>query len=113
MVAHLPGTVPRSDATPEATGGPSMPRGPGPDYDSFVVRLWHEAGRRLLRAEVEHVQSGAVHVGRGPDRDWIAETVNACIRAGPEVESGESEHEGNGSHDSHEGKERDDAAGAR
>src|SRR5687768_14241747 len=60
----------------------SMPHEPGPLYDSFVVRLWQEAvSGRLLRAEVEHVQSGAVHVGRGVVPAWILDAFRACLRA--------------------------------
>jgi hypothetical protein len=57
-----------------------MPRAPGPNYDSFVVRLWHEGGGRLLRAEVEHLQTGAIHVGRGIVPSWILGTLRACVR---------------------------------
>ncbi len=58
-----------------------MPREPGPAYDSFVVRLWRErASGRLLRAEVEHVQTGAVVVGRRIVPSWILDTLRSCLR---------------------------------
>ena len=49
-------------------------------YDSFVIRIWQEAGTgRLLRAEVDHVQSGAVHVGRNTGLDWIRHTLGEVL----------------------------------
>lgn len=51
---------------------------PGREYDSFVVRLWHEpATGDLLRAEVEHVQSGKVDARQGATWDWIGEWLRA------------------------------------
>jgi hypothetical protein len=51
------------------------------DYDSFMIRLWHGAtGERLLRAEIDHIQTGAVYVGRQVPADWIGQTVRASIR---------------------------------
>ena len=49
---------------------------PGHGYDSFVVRMWRDrTGVTVLRAEVEHVQSGAVDVrigDRWPETfDWL------------------------------------------
>jgi len=52
-----------------------------PDYDSFMIRLWHGAtGERLLRAEIDHIQTGAVYIGRDIPAEWIEETVRASIR---------------------------------
>jgi hypothetical protein len=52
----------------------------GQRYDSFVIRIWQEAGTgRLLRAEVDHVQSGAVHVGRNTALDWIQHTLQTVM----------------------------------
>jgi len=52
-----------------------------PRYDSFVVRLWHESvSGRLLRAEIDHVQSGAVQVGREVEMDWIPEMLRDAIQ---------------------------------
>ena len=52
-----------------------------PDYDSFMIRIWHGAtGERLLRAEIDHIQTGAVFVGREVTADWIEQTVRASIR---------------------------------
>ena len=52
-----------------------------PRYDSFVVRLWHESiSGRLLRAEIDHVQSGAVQVGREVEMDWILETLRNAMQ---------------------------------
>ena len=61
-----------------------MPRGPGSTYDSFVVRLWRERGSgRLLRAEVEHVQTGAVHIERGIASGWFLEILRGCLDGSP------------------------------
>jgi hypothetical protein len=55
-----------------------------PRYDSFVMRIWHEAiTGRLLRAEIDHVQTGAVYLGRDVLSDWILETLrNAMLQSG-------------------------------
>ena len=53
---------------------------PGHGYDSFVVRLWREAVTGvLLRAEVEHVQSGSVGVSVGASWDWIHDRLRASL----------------------------------
>jgi hypothetical protein len=58
-----------------------MADGNRPDYDSFMIRIWHGAtGERLLRAEIDHIQTGAVYVGRQVLADWIEQTVRASIR---------------------------------
>lgn len=54
-------------------------------YDTFVVRLWRDlVSRRVLRAEVEHVQSGhrserrwrsAVDGDDGDGLAWIADQL--------------------------------------
>jgi hypothetical protein len=63
------------------------------DYDSFMIRLWHGAtGERLLRAEIDHIQTGAVFVGRDVPPDWIEQTVHASIReraGAPELATGD------------------------
>jgi hypothetical protein len=53
-------------------------------YDTFVVRLWRDlVSRRVLRAEVEHVQSGhrverhwSAGDGGGDGLEWIAEQID-------------------------------------
>lgn len=63
-----------------------MADGKRSDYDSFMIRIWHGAGGdRLLRAEVDHIQTGAVYVGREVPEDWIEETVRASIHQRAEV----------------------------
>jgi hypothetical protein len=58
----------------------------GRRYDTFVVRLWRDlVSRRLLRAEVEHVQSGhrserrwrsaAGDDGGGDEWAWIVDQL--------------------------------------
>jgi hypothetical protein len=52
-----------------------------PRYDSFVVRIRHEAiTGRILRAEIDHVQSGAVQIGREVEMDWILETLRNAMQ---------------------------------
>jgi hypothetical protein len=52
---------------------------PGHDYDSFVVRLWRDSGdRSLLRAEIEHVQSGRVSASVGHSWASIADALDAA-----------------------------------
>ena len=55
-----------------------------PRYDSFVMRIWHDAiTGRLLRAEIDHVQTGAVYRGRAVLSDWILETLrDAMLQSG-------------------------------
>lgn len=61
-------------------------------YDSFVIRIWQEAGTgRLLRAEVDHVQSGAVHVGRNTELDWIQHTLKTVMANDGETTSREAD----------------------
>jgi hypothetical protein len=58
-----------------------MADGKRSDYDSFMIRIWHGAGGdRLLRAEVDHIQTGAVYIGRDVPQDWIEQTVRDSIR---------------------------------
>ena len=57
-----------------------MSREPERAYDSFVVRLWRDAATgRLLRAEVEHVQTGQVSAGRGVAPEWVLGCFRACL----------------------------------
>ena len=57
-----------------------MPHASGHAYDSFVVRLWREPGSgRLLRAEVEHVQTGTVSAERGVPPEWVLDCLRTCL----------------------------------
>ena len=57
-------------------------------YDSFVIRVWREkASGRLLRAEVDHIQSGAVHIGRNTGLNWIQHTLNKVLGRDDEADS--------------------------
>jgi hypothetical protein len=64
---------------------PAGDRAPGASeceraYNSFVVRLWHPRGEgRLLRAEIEHVQSGQLERAAEVDLGWILARVVACL----------------------------------
>jgi hypothetical protein len=69
-----------------------MPNERAQHYDSFVIRIWQEAGTgRLLRAEVDHVQSGAVHIGRNTGLDWIQHTLQTVMGRDGESECGEAD----------------------
>ena len=69
-----PGAVPPSGD--RASGASGSERA----YDSFVVRLWHPQGEgRLLRAEIEHVQSGQLERAAEVDLGWILARVVACL----------------------------------
>ena len=58
----------------------AMGHEPGHDYDSFVVRLWRDAvTRALLRAEIEHVQTGRVDCSVGSSWEWIQERLDARL----------------------------------
>ena len=48
------------------------------------MRIWHEAVTgRLLRAEIDHVQTGAVYRGHAVLSDWILETLrDAMLQSG-------------------------------
>ncbi len=57
---------------------------PGHRYDSFVVRLWHESTTgALLRAEVQHIQSGTIEVRVGRSWDWIRDWLRGHVRRDP------------------------------
>lgn len=61
-----------------------MPSDRGQRYDSFVIRLWQEeVTGRLLRAEVDHVQSGAVYVARDIGLAWVQDTLDRALGIGP------------------------------
>jgi hypothetical protein len=60
-------------------GWQPMRHQPGHDYESYVVRLWRDSrDQRLLRAEIEHVQTGRVGSSIGPSWDHIAEGLRAA-----------------------------------
>ncbi len=64
-----------------------MPSHPDARYDSFVVRIWHDqASDRLLKAELEHVQTGAVTVGRGVRPAWVLRALLKRLWSGPAVQ---------------------------
>ncbi len=53
-----------------------------PIYDSFVIRVWQETiNGHLLRAEIDHVQSGAVFVRRDVPPGWILDTLRSALKA--------------------------------
>ena len=65
--------TPAGDRTPDA---PDCERA----YNSFVVRLWHPRGEgRLLRAEIEHVQSGQLERAAEVDLSWVLARVVAWL----------------------------------
>ena len=55
-----------------------------PRYDAFVVRLWREAATGpCLRAEVEHVGSGARVRAAAVPPAWVLRQILAHLRASP------------------------------
>lgn len=63
-------------------------------YDSFVVRLWHETeSGRLLRAEINHVQTGAVFVSRSDVRTWIMDTLDEAVNGRAHTDHHEEQSE--------------------
>jgi hypothetical protein len=54
-------------------------RTPAPDdpqYDAFVVRLWCNAtSQRVVRAEVEHVRTGALTRAANVPAEWILSQI--------------------------------------
>ena len=86
-----------------------MMREPERAYDSFVVRLWRDpASGRLLRAEVEHVQTGNISAERGVPPEWILDCVRSCLEGRVGDGAGEREREAapSGSPDSARGSGR-------
>ena len=57
-------------------------------YDSFLVRLWHDdADEGMLRVELEHVQAGlSVEAVKVPI-DWIVPEILGCLQSsrGPQT----------------------------
>ena len=57
-----------------------------PLYDAFVVRLWHEGTTgQLLRAEVEHVRTGALARAAGVPTGWVLAEIRARLADGAAV----------------------------
>jgi hypothetical protein len=55
-----------------------------PRYDVFVVRLWREAATgSCLRAEVEHVGTGARVRAAAVPTAWVLGQIVAHLRASP------------------------------
>jgi hypothetical protein len=49
-------------------------------YDSFVVRLWFDPERAaVLRAEIQHVQSGLVEQAVDVTAAWVEQTILALL----------------------------------
>jgi hypothetical protein len=52
-------------------------------YDSFVVRLWTDRMREvLLRAEVQHVQTGLVEQGLDVTASWVHQAILHLLDSG-------------------------------
>lgn len=53
----------------------------GHGYDSFLVRLWHDRETAtVLRAEIEHVQSGETGVSVRAAWTWITDWLRDRLR---------------------------------
>ena len=57
-------------------------------YDSFLVRLWHDdSADGMLRVELEHVQAGLSVEAVQVPIDWIVPEILGCLQSsrGPQV----------------------------
>lgn len=64
---------------------------PAPRYDSFVLRLWCSVtDDRVLRVEIDHVQTGAVYIGRDVTFEWILTTLSGVGSTAPDVSQEDS-----------------------
>lgn len=65
-------------------------------YDSFIVRLWRDEGSdSILRAEVEHVQTGLSIDNVRVTPEWVTAAIQSCLRPGA-VPFSDEQGEGNG-----------------
>jgi hypothetical protein len=85
MVAIFPAerVAPRRDHT-RPTGASSRSR----QYDSFLVRLWHDdEADGMLRVELEHVQAGLSVEAVQVSLDWIVPEILGCLQSsrGPQT----------------------------
>ena len=63
---------------------------PGHHYDSFVVRVWHERDTgALLRAEVEHVQSGTSETEVGASWEWVGTRLRRRVDGASQQTTGD------------------------
>ncbi len=73
MDAHPSRDASHAESPGEETTRPRL-------YDSFIVRLWHDAGERtMLRAEVEHIQAGLFLEERDVPLEWIVSAIEGCL----------------------------------
>ena len=49
-------------------------------YDSFLVKIWHDAGTESWRrVEVRHVQTDLMEAGRDVDEQWLGRALVALL----------------------------------
>lgn len=85
MVAIFPAehAAPRRDH-----GRTSDARSRSRQYDSFLVRLWHDDNADgMLRVELEHVQAGLSVEAVQVPVDWIVPEILGCLQSarGPQT----------------------------
>lgn len=64
-------------------------------YDSFLVRLWHDDNDDgMLRVELEHVQAGLSVGAVQVPVDWIVPEILGCLQSsrGPQTVLAEEDH---------------------
>lgn len=60
-------------------------------YDSFVVRLWHDEGSEgMLRVELQHVQAGLSVEAVQVPLDWILPEILSCLQSPRSARTGTS-----------------------
>jgi hypothetical protein len=61
---------------------PAETRSRSRQYDSFLVRLWHdEDADGMLRVELEHVQAGLSVEAVQVPLDWIVPEILGCLQS--------------------------------
>ncbi len=79
MVAIFPAEhiAPRRDH-----GRPTAATSRSRQYDSFLVRLWHDdTADGMLRVELEHVQAGLSMEAVQVPLDWIVPEILGCLQS--------------------------------
>lgn len=80
---------PTERVTPRPNRRRSTERSGSRQYDSFLLRLWHDdSADGMLRVELEHVQAGlAVEAVQVP-LDWIVPEILDCLKSARTPQTG-------------------------
>jgi len=63
-----------------AAGGDEYVAAAGPIYDSFVVKIWHDAGAvGWRRVEIQHVQTDLTEAVRDVEPEWLWRALLALV----------------------------------